>query len=118
MRELIRDAWSRGWWDRLLLMLFVVIILLGALSLWALVSNRLNRIESGTVSKKLYQAPFVAYVGSGKTHLPVLHAETFSVIVTNGDRNYYTDIPEALWQTVRVGDRLNLTTMEVEHGYD
>lgn len=117
MRELIRDAWSRGWWDRLLLMLFVLILLVGALSLWALVQNRLNRIESGTVSKKLYQAPFVAVVGSGKTHLPVLYAESFSVILTDGDKRYVTDIPEPLWQTVRVGDRLNLKTMEVEHGY-
>lgn len=89
-------------------MILIVCGLLIAFVLYAEISNQMNRIPSGIVTEKHYSAPYVTYTMSGKVNIPVVHPETFNVTITDGVKTFKTSVRESTYDSVDVGDTLNL----------
>lgn len=116
MRDLLKGILKElTWWDRLVALFMAAVILITFWVIQDAVHNRLNRMDSGTVVEKHYHGPYTSLISSGKTTVPVHQDETFTLLLTDCQKNYRTTVPEFLWREAKEGDTVNLKTMEVSH---
>lgn len=93
--------------------LLVVLSVFIFLAISSEIENYKNKIDIGVVVEKQYHPTRLQPIVSGKITTLITIPEYFNVLITDGSKKYYTDIPEGLFLKIKVGDTIDVSNFKL-----